>query len=171
MQLGDKIILQRKNMGLSQESLAEKLGVSRQAVSKWESLISKPEIDKVILMSELFNVTTDYLLIDSIEDCTYNNREKSNVKINLKKENVDSKMNSYKEYKVKNEIDDKEFKTDIKKKFKYLMEIYWLLVTALYFSLSSLTGRWGITWIIWIIAGILSEVVELIYKYKNTCEN
>ncbi len=52
----------RKAKGISQEELADKVGVSRQAVSKWESGQSLPEIDKIILMSEFFNVTTDYLL-------------------------------------------------------------------------------------------------------------
>ncbi len=68
MNIGDKIIIQRKKLGWSQERLAEEVGVSRQAVSKWEGLGSKPEIDKVILMSKLFNVTTDYLLIDDNEE-------------------------------------------------------------------------------------------------------
>ncbi len=52
----------RKAKGISQEELADKVGVSRQAVSKWESGQSIPEIDKVILLSEFFDVTTDYLL-------------------------------------------------------------------------------------------------------------
>lgn len=47
---------------MSQEELAEKIGVSRQAVSKWESEQSMPDLDKVILLSDFFGVTTDYLL-------------------------------------------------------------------------------------------------------------
>lgn len=56
-----KYILRKKN-GLSQEELAEKLGVSRQSISKWESGTSLPEIDKLILLSEYFNVSVDYLV-------------------------------------------------------------------------------------------------------------
>ena len=52
----------RKAKGISQEGLADELGVSRQAVSKWESEQSMPDIDKIILMSDYFDVTTDYLL-------------------------------------------------------------------------------------------------------------
>ena len=52
----------KKKKGVSQEELAYRIGVSRQAVSKWESDQSIPELDKVILMSEYFEVTTDYLL-------------------------------------------------------------------------------------------------------------
>lgn len=60
--LADKIIALRRARGWSQEELAERLGVSRQAVSKWESAQSVPELDKVLQLSELFEVSTDTLL-------------------------------------------------------------------------------------------------------------
>ena len=60
--LADRIQQLRREHGLSQEQLAEKLNVSRQAVSKWESAQTQPELDKIIALSELFCVTTDYLL-------------------------------------------------------------------------------------------------------------
>jgi len=62
MNLGEKILKLRKEKGLSQEALAEQLGTTRQAVSKWESEQSTPDVDKIIIMSDLFGVTTDYLL-------------------------------------------------------------------------------------------------------------
>ena len=62
MNLSDRIQYLRKVRGISQEGLAEKLGVSRQAVSKWESEQSMPDLDKIISMSDYFAVTTDYLL-------------------------------------------------------------------------------------------------------------
>lgn len=62
MNIGERIFELRKAKGLSQEELAEKLGVSRQSVSKWESGNVMPDIDKAVAMSELFGVTTDYLL-------------------------------------------------------------------------------------------------------------
>ena len=68
MILADKIILLRKRKGWSQEELAEQLGVTRQSVSKWEGAQSVPDIQKIIQMSEIFGVTTDYLLKDEIED-------------------------------------------------------------------------------------------------------
>lgn len=66
MILADKIIEERKKNGWSQEELAEKLGVSRQAVSKWESAGSIPDLQRVILLAELFGVSTDYLLKDEL---------------------------------------------------------------------------------------------------------
>ena len=62
MNIGDRILTQRKIKGLSQGELADAIGVSRQSVSKWESEQSIPDIDKIVLMSDLFGVTTDYLL-------------------------------------------------------------------------------------------------------------
>ena len=65
MKLHEKIYSQRKLKGLSQEELAEKLGVSRQAVSKWETGEALPEITKLKGLSEVFGVTTDFLLNDN----------------------------------------------------------------------------------------------------------
>lgn len=67
MILADKIADLRKKNGWSQEELAGRLGVSRQAVSKWESAVSVPDLDKIIRLSELFEVSTDYLLKDDSE--------------------------------------------------------------------------------------------------------
>ena len=68
MILADKIVSLRKKAGWSQEDLAEKLGVTRQSVSKWEGAQSVPDMDKVVMMSRLFGVTTDYLLKDELEE-------------------------------------------------------------------------------------------------------
>ena len=68
MILADKIIRLRKKNGWSQEELAERMSVSRQAVSKWESAQTIPDLEKILHLSTLFGVTTDYLLKDEIED-------------------------------------------------------------------------------------------------------
>ena len=65
MKLHEKIYAQRKLKGFSQEELAEKLGVSRQAVSKWETGEALPEITKLKGLAEVFGVTTDFLLNDN----------------------------------------------------------------------------------------------------------
>ncbi|MBR4078777.1 MAG: helix-turn-helix domain-containing protein [Christensenellaceae bacterium] len=62
MNLSEKIIKLRKQQGWSQEELAERMNISRQSVSKWESGASVPDLDKILAMSSLFGVTTDYLL-------------------------------------------------------------------------------------------------------------
>lgn len=68
MILGEKIMELRKKNGWSQEELAGKLNVSRQSVSKWESSMSVPELDKVLQLGEIFEVSTDYLLKDDKEE-------------------------------------------------------------------------------------------------------
>lgn len=68
MILADKIITLRKKAGWSQEELASQLGVTRQSVSKWEGAQSVPDLDKVVQMSRLFGVSTDYLLKDELEE-------------------------------------------------------------------------------------------------------
>lgn len=72
MILADKIIQLRKKNSWSQEELAELMGVSRQAVCKWEGAQSIPDINRLIQLSKLFNVSIDYLLKDEIEEVIYN---------------------------------------------------------------------------------------------------
>lgn len=88
MILADKIIEERKKNGWSQEELANKLGVSRQAVSKWESSGSIPDLQRILQMSELFGVTTDYLLKDEIEEEPLNKYvETKTIKVSMEEAN------------------------------------------------------------------------------------
>lgn len=74
MVMADKIIALRKRKGWSQEELASRLQVSRQSVSKWEGSASVPELEKILKMSRIFGVSTDFLLKDEMDDdiCTDN---------------------------------------------------------------------------------------------------
>ena len=67
MKLSDKIVKLRKVNGWSQEELAEKLNVSRQAISRWEGATAQPDATNILQLSKLFGVTTDYLLNDEYE--------------------------------------------------------------------------------------------------------
>jgi transcriptional regulator with XRE-family HTH domain len=71
MIIGEKIQQLRKSMNLTQEQLAEKLGVSRQAVSKWELGEALPDIENIVLLSKVFQVSTDYLLNAEINNSTH----------------------------------------------------------------------------------------------------
>ena len=77
MNMSDRIPYLRKTKGISQEELADKVGVSRQAVSKWESEQSTPDLEKVIIMSDFFGVTTDYILkgIEPVTDKEQKSKE------------------------------------------------------------------------------------------------
>ncbi len=76
MTIGEKIQKLRKEKGLSQEQLANQLDVSRQAISKWELGESMPDINKVALISEYFQVTTDYLIKE------HNSNEEESISVN-----------------------------------------------------------------------------------------
>ena len=91
MNLSERITEQRRIKGWSQEELAYRLGVSRQAVSKWESSQSTPDLERIIQMSELFGVTTDWLLKGEIRE-SYRNEEdqrQQNIRIVTREEAMD----------------------------------------------------------------------------------
>jgi transcriptional regulator with XRE-family HTH domain len=96
MILAEKIIRLRKKMGWSQEELAEKMNISRQSVSKWESTNSIPDLNKIILLGEIFDVSTDYLLKDDVEVYEPLNEsvEPGTIKVNLEQayKYVENKM-------------------------------------------------------------------------------
>lgn len=71
MILADKILSLRKSSGWSQEELAEKMRVSRQSISKWESAAAIPDINRILELARIFGVTTDYLLKDDLETTVY----------------------------------------------------------------------------------------------------
>lgn len=80
MILADKLVLLRKKSGMSQEELAEKMNVSRQAVSKWEGAQSIPDLDRILQLSELYGVTTDYLLKDEVELEEYSGKDSEGMR-------------------------------------------------------------------------------------------
>lgn len=94
MIFSEKLQLIRKNKGLTQEELAEKLSVSRQAVAKWESGQVYPEITNLIQISDLFNVTVDYLVRD--QECMISCADESNENIEqLIEFRLEANVNTY----------------------------------------------------------------------------
>ena len=79
MNLANNLKRIRKDNNLSQEELADKLGVSRQAVSKWESGGAYPEMDKVLQLCKMFNLNIDELLNQDIREVNDNKQSKSNI--------------------------------------------------------------------------------------------
>ena len=64
MTIGERLVRERKKLGLTQEELGEKLNISRQAISKWESNISLPDTANLVKLSSLFSCSVDYILKD-----------------------------------------------------------------------------------------------------------
>ena len=115
MNISQKILLQRKKKGISQEDLANALNVSRQAVSKWESSQSVQDMDKIVALSSYFNITTDYLLKDEIE--TIDGAD------NYSSKNVDMQM-------LNKELSENDFQNIRYEAEKKKHTSYWLLIIA-----------------------------------------
>lgn len=78
MKFNEKLVMLRKQHNLSQEQVAEKLGVARQTISKWELGETTPEMDKLIIMSELYNITLDELMKEENEGKVANDPNNTN---------------------------------------------------------------------------------------------
>ncbi len=85
MTFADKILTLRKSKGMTQEELAEKLNISRQAISRWEMGTAQPDVENVLQISKLFSVTTDYLIDDSWNAEETVRTENTYAKLNDKK--------------------------------------------------------------------------------------
>ncbi len=96
MTIGEKILTLRKGRGLSQEQLADVLGVSRQAVSKWEAEQSMPDIDKIVAVADFFGVTTDYLLYKDAEITDTDSSNASEIENSEKTEYDNKKLKNRK---------------------------------------------------------------------------
>ena len=115
MNIAEKIVLLRKKKGISQEELANKLNTSRQAVSKWENNQSTPDLEKLVALSKYFNVTTDYLLTDSIEASINNNSQcESNIEFQ----------------ELKSEVTEDEYQYAINEAKKKKHFSYWVIVAV-----------------------------------------
>ena len=89
MILAEKILSLRKSNGWSQEELAERINVSRQSISKWESAAAIPDINRILELAKLFGVTTDYLLKDDIEKTEYSDEYEADnpIRVSLQESN------------------------------------------------------------------------------------
>lgn len=146
MILAQKITDQRKKNGWSQEELAEKLNVSRQSVSKWESEQSVPDLQKIIQLAELFGVSTDFLLKDNVETSSIKNESFQNTESEPAEP---EKQNSIEKPKAKN------------KKLEIFSAIYWCAIVGGYMVTNIFTHAWKTTWVIYPVAGIIWGAINM----------
>lgn len=102
MRFADKLQILRLEHNLSQEQLAERLGVSRQAITKWESGKSYPEIQRLITLSNIFNVKVDYLIKEDFDEKSIEGKERENSQAdNIKESEIvtDTPVKNYNEVK------------------------------------------------------------------------
>lgn len=206
--LGERLFELRKSKNLSQEDVADKLGVTRQSVSKWETNQSTPDFDKIVPLCELFEITTDELLKGESKKIEPERKEeKVLTKEDVRKKSAEvvstfificvlaislflvaievlkineiiavalflcvcglatarlvkhfmsvPKFEKTKEEKVEKEIEDT------------VNGILWCIITVIYFALSFTTMAWHITWIVFIIGAVITEIIKLLFMLKK----
>ncbi len=131
IQLADRLVTLRKEHNLSQEALAEKLGLSRQAVSKWERAEASPDTDNLIALAEIYGISLDALLGNDvdIEKTSENTEDKAEDTVNKDGKNVDK----------------------FKKMLSYAPVIL-LAVVAIYIICGMLFHLWKILWVLFLLA-------------------
>ncbi len=217
MNIGDKILELRKSRGYSQEDVANKLDVSRQTISKWETNQSLPDLDKLIPLCELFQISTDELLLNKshenmneekvIDNSIYINRAIKNKRkfainlcvsiflyfvsvmwvilsegLGIQEEigvvgflgiaSIGTIIIIYTCIVHSNDKKDLELIKGKKKiqedpTVKAINQIFALVTTIIYLYLSFMSGAWHVTWILWVVYGIVCDIVELVFKLKE----
>lgn len=206
MKLGERLLELRKEKHLSQEEVADRLNVTRQTVSKWETDQSVPDFDKIVPICELFGITTNELLtgekpkIDiSMEDTKELYRKKKalglclgilgyfisiailvlfiaglnidpiiSVSIFLSLCGVSTFLIIYSCIAYGKKVEEKKEKTTL---VKQIDEILSILTVLVYLGVSFITGAWHITWLIWIVYALISEIIKLIFMLKGDKNN
>ena len=149
----------RKAAKLSQEEVAEKLNVSRQTVSKWETGQSTPDFDKIAPLCELYNISTDELLRGVIPEKKEEKEEPEEEDDNTDDEDKDEK----------DDDDDDKYCGKCKHEKSgssivvgCIFTILSLITLIIYLTISFATHAWHITWIIWLIYAVLVTIIKLI---------
>ena len=166
IEIANRLVELRKKNGLSQEELADKLGLSRQAVSKWERAESSPDTDNLICLAKLYNVSLDELLQTSqdVDEIAENVKEKESEKENSIKE-------------LKEKLEEKRWanlppeEQARYKKFSMFDHAFtgvlYILAVATYFTVSFLVeGQWQKLWVIFLVPIVLSSIISCIKKRR-----
>ena len=196
MKINEKLYELRKEAHLSQEETAEKLGVTRQTISKWETGESSPDIDKILPICNLYHIDTEELFKGiKKEEVNEENKEKTafvialsvflyflsviwiilaETQTNIKDEIVVSIFllicalpTCYLIYYFVSLPKKEKIKKEENKVLVRIKSILSLITLIIYLLISFTTMKWGITWIIWIIYAIIEEIVETIFTIKE----
>ncbi len=132
IEIANRLVTLRKKNGYSQEDLAQKLGISRQAISKWERAESSPDTDNLIALSKLYNISLDALL------------ESDNESIENEKY---AQMHEQEKVIVMHDIG---FPSDDTKASRWYRFPYPLIPIAIYCLLGVLTGKWSVFWFVFL---------------------
>ena len=185
IEIADRLVKLRKKYGYSQEELADKLGLSRQAVSKWERAEASPDTDNLICLAKLYGVSLDELLateedIDTIvEEQVKDNKEEAPAQEEKKVEIKDDEVVLFSKSGKKVTINDdgvtcynadgsvKKHQFDTKMAIIGAVEgTLFTLALVAYIVVSALLGWWGIMWIVFFIPEIICSIARAVVK-KN----
>jgi len=208
MNLSERLLSLRKAKHLSQEEVAEKLNVSRQTISKWETDQSVPDFDKIVPLCELYEITADELLTgkkqaENISDDNINSKEQLKLIRDKRAKGIGIgillyfisivwimitipvlRMNPITSsaifilicgiatyiivftcIKYKQEKSEEEKRRD--KLRKQIEDILGIVTVIIYLIISFTTMAWHITWIIWIVFGLITEILKLIFMLRS----
>lgn len=205
MNLGEKLLKLRKLKGLSQEEAADKLNVTRQTISKWETNQSTPDFDKLIPICKLYEIGAEELLTGNKKEMKDEKKEDILDKTNKRKYVLGISLGVfiyfisvvwimitipvmelnpivssavfliicglatfvivyssmvYKKKEVKYESKEEKLQKNIN-------EILSILFTIIYFAISFITMAWHISWIIWVVYALVTQIVKLIFMLKG----
>lgn len=152
IEIANRLVELRKKMNLSQEELAEKLGLSRQAVSKWERAEASPDTDNLICLAKIYNISLDDLLKTDqpVDQLIQDVKEQSPAP-----ESAQSVINI--------EIDSEE---EVKSAASITHSIFALLVTIAYIVLGITLNTWGTLWMMFILIPVPGSIIEAIQQKK-----
>ena len=160
IKIANNLVELRKKNGLSQEELADKLGLSRQAVSKWERAESSPDTDNLICLAKLYNVSLDELLNtdETIEEISREVKEKEEEK---SKGQVSKPV-----------LTEEEIKRN--KRYSLIQGILsgslFIVATIVYFIISfNKPSEWSRLWIVYFVPIIITSIVSSL-KHRRFCE-
>lgn len=163
IEIANRLVNLRKANNLSQEALAEKLGISRQAVSKWERAEASPDTDNLILLARLYGVSLDELL-----------KTEDEIPRPEPEQPDDEKPSGREEYAERESFGDGK---NLDSGQKYDKEWFshrhqfpmWVVITVLYFVISVMWNAWHPGWLLFLFIPIWHSLVEAIYKRNPNC--
>lgn len=160
VKIANKLYELRRNSGLSQEELADKIGVSRQAVSKWERAEASPDTDNLILLAKIYNVSLDDIISEEdVENAE--KEERSENKSECECENDDDDDDD------DDEDDDDDYKGMTKKQRIVVGSVtgsLYLLATIAFLLIGFLAHVWNPTWLVFFVPIIIDSLIRAIIK-------
>lgn len=168
IEIANRLVNLRKSNNLSQEALAEKLGISRQAVSKWERAEASPDTDNLILLSRLYGVSLDELL-KTEDEIPITTAEPSNEGMkDEEKTQKDNEGNLFEEVKKSDIEDDDEEEISKLGEICERIPMLWIVILA-YFITGCVFGAWYMNGILFLVIPIWNSLVVAIERKNANC--